>query len=150
MSSYIKSIEDYINQVPENRREVFIKIIEVIRENIPEGFYEEINYNMPGWVVPKSIYTPGYHCDRSLPLPFLNLANQKNFIGLYHLGIYSDEELLNWFKDEYSKVCKYKLDMGKSCIRFKRMNDIPYELIGDLCRKISVDRWITIYENNRM
>lgn len=143
------SVEDYINQVPNDRRSAFIKLINVIRENIPEGFHEELNYKMPGWVVPKSIYPARYHCDTFLPLPFLNLANQKNFIGFYHLGIYSDKELLSWFIEEYAKVCKYKLDMSKSCIRFKKMSDIPYDLIGELCSKISVDRWISIYEDGR-
>lgn len=143
------SVEDYINQVPKERRETFVKIINIIRDNIPKGFHEEINYKMPGWVVPKSVYPQGYHCDTSLPLPFLNLANQKNFIGLYHLGLYADGELLNWFKGEYARVCKYKIDMGKSCIRFKRIDDIPYKLIGELCRKITVDKWVSIYEDSR-
>ena len=107
-----------------------------------------MSYGMIGWVVPKSTYPAGYHCYSDLPLPFINLANQKNFIALYHMGIYADEELYLWFTSDYAYHCKYKIDMGKSCIRFKRMNDIPMGLIGELVSKIKVEEWIKIYENN--
>jgi hypothetical protein len=101
---------------------------------------------MLGYVVPKSIYPDGYHCDTSLPLPFMNLAAQKNFIALYHMGIYANPELMKWFTTEYPKHCRKKLDMGKSCIRFKKVDDIPYELIGQLVEKMTVDDWVGIYE----
>ncbi|MEN9001217.1 MAG: DUF1801 domain-containing protein, partial [Flavobacteriales bacterium] len=90
----------------------------------------------------------GYHCDPKLPLPFINLANQKGFIALYHMGIYADKKIYNWFVEEYAKVCKYKLDMGKSCVRFKKMNDIPYELIGELMHKFTPEQWIELYQNS--
>jgi hypothetical protein len=103
---------------------------------------------MLSYVVPHSIYPAGYHCDPKLPLPFMALASQKSHIGFYHMGIYADDTLLNWFQDEYAKTCKYKLDMGKSCIRFKKMENIPFDLIGELVRKVSVQDWISMYENN--
>ena len=103
---------------------------------------------MIGYVVPHSIYPDGYHCDPKLPLPFANVASQKNFVALYHSGIYADEKTLNWFVKEYPKHCKTKLDMGKSCIRFKKMNDVPYELIKALIKKFTVKQWIKLYETN--
>jgi hypothetical protein len=125
-----------------------LKIRQSILDNMPKGFEECINYGMLGYVIPHSIYPAGYHCDPKLPLPFMGLASQKSHIGFYHMGIYADDMLLNWFQDEYAKACRYKLDMGKSCIRFKKMDDIPYDLIGELVAKISVQDWISMYENN--
>ena len=102
---------------------------------------------MIGWSVPLETYPAGYHCTPGSPLPFLNLASQKNFIALYHMGIYADEELLNWFVAEYPKHCKRKLDMGKSCIRFKKQEEIPFELIAELVQKMSPKDWISLYES---
>lgn len=116
--------------------------------NLPNGFEEQISYGHIGFVVPHSMYPNGYHCDPTSPLPFIGLASQKNFIALYHMGIYSDEKLLNWFIEEYPKHAKRKLDMGKSCIRFKKTDDIPYDLIGRLASKITPDQWIATYEKN--
>lgn len=138
--------EEYIAQLPDERRVIIEKLRTVIKQNLPKGFEEGINYNMLGYYVPHSMYPNGYHCDSKLPLPFINVASQKNSVNLYHMGIYANQELLQWFVDEYPKYSKYKLDMGKSCIRFKRMDDIPYKLIAELCAKISVDEWITTYE----
>ncbi|MEM9052515.1 MAG: DUF1801 domain-containing protein [Bacteroidota bacterium] len=138
--------QDYIDQVEEDKKGAFLKLRETILAHIPEGFEECINYKMLGYVVPKSTYPAGYHCDTSLPLPFANLAAQKKYIALYHSGIYTDENVLHWFQEEYAKRAKYKLDMGKSCIRFKRMDDIPYDLIGELMEKFTVDDWIKKYE----
>ena len=141
------STKDYIDQLPEQRKKAFNKLRKTLLDNIPKGFEECMNYGMLGYVVPKSIYPAGYHCDPKLPLPFANIASQKNFIALYHMGIYADQELLQWFKAEYAQQCKYKLDMGKSCIRFKRMDDIPYDLVGKLMRKMTPNDWITLYES---
>ena len=116
--------------------------------NLPNGFEEQISYGHIGFVVPHSMYPNGYHCDPTSPLPFIGLASQKNFIALYHMGIYSDEKLLNWFIEEYPKHAKRKLDMGKSCIRFKKTDDIPYDLIGKLASKITLYQWIATYEKN--
>jgi hypothetical protein len=140
--------EEYIEKIPEERKEAFNKLRAVILKNLPKGFEEGMNYGMLGYYVPKSIYPSGYHCDTKLPLPFANLASQKNFIGFYHMGIYASPELYKWFTDEYAKQCKYKLDMGKSCVRLKRMDDIPFDLIGELISKISVQDWITTYEKH--
>lgn len=142
------TIEDYINKLSDERREVIEKLQGIISANLPKGFEHGLNYNMLGWYVPHAKYPNGYHCDPKLPLPFMNLASQKNSVNLYHMGIYAKPELKEWFVNEYSKYSKYKLDMGKSCIRFKRMNDIPYELIAELCAKISVDDWINTYESS--
>jgi hypothetical protein len=141
------SPEDYISQIPRERQNAFKKLRKVILDNLPNGFEEGMNYNMIGYYVPHSIYPNGYHCDTKLPLPFMNIASQKNFVAVYHMGMYAKKELLDWFTTEYPKYCKYKLDMGKSCVRFKKIDDIPYELIGQLTAKMSVDDWIQVYEN---
>ncbi len=140
------SPEDYINKLPEDRKIAISKLRNIILKNMPKGLEEGISYNTIGFYVPHSIYPKGYHCDTSLPLPFINLASQKNFIALYHSGIYAKKELYDWFVKEYPKHCKYKIDMGKSCIRFKKTNDIPYDLIKELLNKMSTEEWIDIYE----
>ncbi|MEM7381428.1 MAG: DUF1801 domain-containing protein [Bacteroidota bacterium] len=147
MRSEAATPEAYLAELPEDRREAMTQLRNTILKNIPEGFEETMNYGMIGYVVPHSIYPDGYHCDPRLPLPFINIASQKNFVALYHMGVYSDKKLLDWFTKEYPKYVKTKLDMGKSCIRFKKIETIPYELIGQLCSKISVQEWITFYEN---
>ena len=143
-----KNPEDYISQIPKERIPYFKKLRQTILDNIPKGFEEQMSYGMIGYVVPKSIYPNGYHCDTKLPLPFTNIASQKNFIALYHSGIYASPEILNWFVAEYPKHCKRKLDMGKSCIRFKKAEEIPFELIAELMQKLSVNDWINLYEKN--
>lgn len=124
------------------------KLRETIIGNLPEGFNEEISYGMIGYVVPKSIYPAGYHCDTKLPLPFLSIASQKNFIAFYHMGMYANPELLDWFVIEYPKHVKTKLDMGKSCVRFKKPEQIPFALLGELANKMSPQDWIALYEKN--
>lgn len=141
-----KTLEEYYNNVPKERTSVMLRLRNAIQKNIPAEFEETLNYGMPGWVVPHSLYPDGYHCNTDLPLPFINIASQKNFIAVYHMGIYSDPSIMNWFVSEYSKHCTKKLDMGKSCIRFKKIEEIPYELIGELCTKISTKEWIDMYE----
>jgi uncharacterized protein YdhG (YjbR/CyaY superfamily) len=138
--------DEYLENLPEDRKEVMSKLREVILTNLPDGFHEEMNYGMIGYVVPKSTYPAGYHCDPEVPLPFLAIANQKNFIAVYHMGIYADQKILDWFVNEYPSHVKGKLDMGKSCIRFKKMDQIPYNLLGELCQKIAVNDWINTYE----
>jgi hypothetical protein len=140
--------EAYIAQIPEDRIPYFKKLRNIILENIPTGFEEQMSYGMIGYVVPKSTYPNGYHCDPKLPLPFASIASQKNFIALYHMGIYANKELYDWFVTQYPKHCKRKLDMGKSCIRFKKAEEIPFELISALMQKITVADWIKLYEQN--
>lgn len=141
------SPEDYIAQLPEERQEPIRKIRQIILDNLPEGMEEQMSYGMLGFVIPHSVYPGGYHCDPKMPLPFMNLASQKNFIAVYHMGMYAKKDVLDWFTGEYTKRCQYKLDMGKSCVRFKKMHDIPYTLIGELAGKMSTEEWISIYED---
>ena len=138
--------EHYIAQLPDDRKQAITKLRQTILSNLPKGFEETMSYGMIGYVIPHSIYPAGYHCDPKQPLPFINIASQKNFVALYHMGIYANKELMEWFVNEYPKHSKLKLDMGKSCIRFKKVEQIPYELIAELARKISVDKWISIYQ----
>ena len=141
------SPEEYIKLLPEERKEPVKKLRQIILDNLPKGMEEQMSYGMLGFVIPHSIYPNGYHCDPKLPLPFMNLASQKNFIALYHMGMYAKNDLLVWFTEEYDKKCNYKLDMGKSCVRFKKMDDTPYDLIAELVQKMSTKEWISIYEN---
>lgn len=146
MQSSAKSVNDYLNEVADDKKSAFKKLRDVVKKNTPKGFEECMSYGMIGYVVPHTIYPKGYHCDPTLPLPFVNIAAQKNFIALYHMGMYASPTLLNWFVTEYPKHSKYKLDMGKSCVRFKKYDDIPYELIAELMQKITVDAYIKTVE----
>jgi len=148
MQSTAQLPSEYIESLPEDRKEAILKIRDAILKNLPKGFEEVMNYGMLGYVVPHSIYPKGYHCDSKLPLPFMGLASQKNNISFYHMGIYADKKLLDWFVSEYPKHVKSKLDMGKSCIRFKKMNEIPFALIGELASKLTPERWIELYESS--
>lgn len=148
MTSDALTVEEYLKSLPDDRRIALQRLVDVIRINIPDGFEERMNYGMIGYVVPHSIYPPGYHCTPNLPLPFLGVASQKNFVALYHMGIYADPQLLDWFVNEFKKAVSTKLDMGKSCIRFKNLSTIPYDLIGVLVSKMTVQDWISMYESN--
>lgn len=142
------SPKEYISKIPEDRIPYFKKLRQTILDTIPRGFEEQMSYGMIGFVVPKTIYPAGYHCNTDLPLPFVNIASQKNFIALYHAGIYANKEIHDWFVSEYPKHCKRKLNMGKSCVRFKNAAEIPFELIAELLKKISVQDWISMYETS--
>lgn len=142
------SPNEYISQFPADRQLALNKLRQIILKNLPPGFEETISYGMIGYVVPHSLYPQGYHCNPKLPLPFINLASQKNYISLYHSGIYAHKDLLDWFISEYHKHCNAKPDMGKSCIRFKKPEQIPYELIAELVGKITPKQWIALYEKN--
>lgn len=148
MTSNAATPEEYLAELPEDRKEAVTRVRNIILKNLPKGFKEVMSYGMLGYVVPHEIYPPGYHCDPTLPLGFAGLASQKNFIAFYHMGIYASAGLLKWFTEEYPKYTSARLDMGKSCIRFKKPADIPYELIGKLVKKISVKEWIHMYEKN--
>lgn len=145
MQSSAANVTEYLESLPSDRKEALTKLRNILITKLPEGFQECMAYGMIGYVVPHSIFPAGYHCDPKIPLPFLSIASQKNFVALYHMGIYSDPDLLNWFVGEYPKHVKTKLDMGKSCIRFKKMADIPYELIEELASKMTVQDWINRY-----
>lgn len=142
------SPEEYIDKLPPERKVAIAKLRKVILESLPDGFEESMNYGMIGYVVPHDIYPDGYHVNPSQPLPFMSIASQKNFIGVYHMGIYVNDELMEWFISEYPKHCDTRLDMGKSCIRLKKIDQLPYELIGELAGKMSAREWIEQYEQN--
>ena len=146
MQSKSTTVKGYLAEIPKERAESFNKLRDTILKNLPKGYEEQMTYGMVGYVVPHKLFPAGYHCDPTLPLSFVSIASQKNFIALYHMGIYFDSNLLKWFVDEYPKHCKSKLDMGKSCIRFKKMEDIPYKLIGELMKKITVKQYVSAYE----
>ena len=142
------TVEEILENIPEDRKEAFTNLHQTIVSNLPEGFEPGISYGMLGYVVPHHLYPAGYHCKPSEPLPFVSIASQKNSINFYHMGIYADATLLNWFVAEYPKHSKQKLDMGKSCIRFKKPEYIPYELLGQLMQKMTAVQWIALYERN--
>lgn len=146
MRSEAKTPNEYFKSLPEERKEAMDELRKTILKNLPKGFEEAMGYGMVGYCVPHSIYPSGYHCDPKQPLPFMGLASQKNFIAFYHMGIYANKDLQDWFVNEFPKHSKYKLDMGKSCIRFKKTDGIPYKLIGELVKKVSVKDWISNYE----
>jgi len=146
MHSTAATPDEYLDSLPEERKAAIAELRKTILKNIPKGFKEVMGYGMMGYVVPHSKYPQGYHCDPEQALPFMGMASQKNFIAFYHMGIYSDPKLLRWFTDEYPKHSKAKLDMGKSCIRFKKPDQIPYKLLGELASKITPDAWIETYE----
>jgi len=148
MQSKADTVALYLDSLPDDRKEIINQLRKVINKNLPKGFSEIMNYGMIGYVVPHSIYPAGYHCDPKLPLPFLGLASQKNNISFYHMGIYADPKLLDWFTKNYAKEVTSKLDMGKSCIRFKKPEQIPFKLIGELVSKMTVKDWIALYEKN--
>jgi hypothetical protein len=141
------TVAEYIGALPGERQAPLKKLHDAIAKNLPKGFKETVSAGFISYCVPHSLYPDGYHCDPKQPLPFLSIASQKNFIAVYHMGLYSDPKMLEWFKSEYAKQAKYKLDMGKSCIRFKKPEDIPFELMGRLAAKMSPQQWIDQYES---
>lgn len=148
MQSKASTVDGYMDELPEDRKTAMSTLRKEIKKNIPKGFEEAMGYGMMGYNVPHSIYPAGYHCTPELPLPFMGIASQKNFIAVYHMGIYADPKLLQWFTEKYAKLGIGKLDMGKSCIRFKKPEKIPFELIGELASKMTVQQWIDMYEAN--
>jgi len=148
MQSKVHSVEEYILQIPDHQKGTFLELRNAILDNLPDGFSEEMSYGMIGYVVPFHTYPAGYHCNPKLPLPFLNIAAQKNFIAFYHMGLYANPKLSEWFQNEYPKHSNQKPDMGKSCVRFKSDQKIPAALIEELVRKIDVQEWIKLYELN--
>ncbi len=148
MQSKAITVEDYLKELPEDRIGVIKKLRQAVKKNLPKGFEEGMGYGMIGYWVPHSIYPNGYHCDPKLPLPFMNIASQKNFIAVYYMGWGAKPDLLQWFTDAHAKISTKKLDMGKACIRYKKPEDIPIELIGELASKVNVKEWIDYYEKN--
>ena len=143
-----ETVESYIEQLPGDRAKPFAELRNVIRKNLPKGFSESFSSGMIHFVVPHSKYPAGYHCNPKQALPFISIASQKGFIAMYHMGMYADPQLLKWFAAEFPKHSERKLDMGKSCVRFKKPDEIPFKLIGELASKVTPDEWIARYEKN--
>jgi hypothetical protein len=148
MQSKALTPDEYYDSLPAGHKVAMSELRKAIKKNLPKGFAEVMQYGMPGFVVPHSKYPAGYHCEPKCPLPFIGMASQKNGISVYHMGIYADPKLLKWFTAEYPKHSKNRLDMGKSCIRFKKPDQIPFKLIGQLATKMTPDDWIALYEKN--
>jgi uncharacterized protein YdhG (YjbR/CyaY superfamily) len=148
MQSKAATVDEYFEGLPDERKKPMTELRKTILKNLPKGFKEGMSYGMVGYVVPHSKYPAGYHCDPKLALPFMSIASQKNFVALYHMGIYANPKLQKWFTDEYAKQVPSKLDMGKGCIRFKKPEQIPFKLIGELVSKMTPEQWIEIYEEN--
>ena len=148
MTSTAATPQEYIASLPDDRKLPMTELRAEIKKNLPKGFEETMAGGMLNFLVPHSIYPAGYHCDPKTPLPFISVASQKNFIAVYHMGIYANPELLKWFTDEFPRHSKAKLDMGKSCIRFKKMDQIPFKLLGELASKMTVQEWIDLYESH--
>lgn len=140
------TVAEYIEALADDRRAAVSRLRDTINAAIPPGFQETMSYGMIGWVVPHTLYPKGYHCSPHLPLPFLSIASQKGFVGLYHMGLYADPVLYEWFTDEYAARVPTKLDAGKSCIRFKKLDAIPYDLVAELCGRMTVEAWVARYE----
>jgi uncharacterized protein YdhG (YjbR/CyaY superfamily) len=148
MQIQAETFSDYIAQLPADRQESMSRLVTIIRENLPHGFEEGMGYGMLAWVIPFSLHPAGYHVNPKVPVPFINLASQKNHIGFYHMGLYGSSALLEWFTTEWPKHSKKKLDMGKACIRFKKMEDIPFDLMAELCKKMTPQQWLDAYKSN--
>ena len=146
MQSKSNIVAEYVKELPADRQQTIEQLRSVIKKNLPKGFKEEMNYGMIGYVIPHSLYPAGYHCKPTDPLPFMNVASQKNFIAVYHMGLYADPILMKWFMTQYPKHSTQKIDMGKSCIRFKKPDQIPFKLIGELTSKMNPAQWIALYE----
>ncbi len=146
MTSKATTVEQYLAELPADRQKPVAELRKIIKKNLPKGFQEEMTYGMIGYVIPHSLYPKGYHCDPKQALPFINIASQKNFVAVYHMGVYANKELLNWFVQEYPKHTTAKLDMGKACIRFKKMETIPFKLLGELATKITAQQWMDVMD----
>lgn len=148
MQSSAKTVNEYLRELPDDRRKAISAVRAVIRENLQPGFEEGMQYGMIGYFVPHSIYPAGYHCDPKQPLPFTALASQKNAMSLYLMACYGDEEEQVWLRDQFTKAGK-KLDMGKSCIWFKKLDDLPLDVVGAAIRRTTVPDYIAAYESAR-
>jgi hypothetical protein len=146
MTSKATTPEEYMATLPKNRKSAIEKLRQIMITNLPAGFEETMASGMIAYVVPHKLYSKGYHANPDQPLPFISIALQKNFIAIYHMGLYSNKKLLDWFKTEFAKASQRKLDMGKSCIRFRDTDQIPLDLISKLASKLTPQQWVKIYE----
>lgn len=148
MENNLTIFETYFHNVGADKATVLKQLAVAISANIPEGFEAQIQFNMPSWVVPLSLYPAGYHCKSDTPLPFISMAAQKNHLALYHMGLYANPMLMDWLVSELKAATGKKPDIGKSCIRFTYSDEIPFGVIGELCGKMSASAWIQLYESS--
>jgi uncharacterized protein YdhG (YjbR/CyaY superfamily) len=146
MQSKAQTADKYIETLPDDRAEIISALRNEIKKKLPKGFEETMQYGMISYVVPHKIYPAGYHCKPTDALPFISIASQKNHISVYHMGLHG--KLLDWFQHEWKKHSSKKLDMGKSCIRFKKAEDVPVKLMGLLAAQMKLTEWIEIYESS--
>ncbi len=146
MQSKAPTVEQYLAELPPERRAAVSAIREVVLRNLPEGYAEGMAYGMIGYVVPHEVYPAGYHVNPKQPVPFASLASQKNHIALYLMCAYGDADYERWLREAWAKAGK-KLDMGKSCIRFKRLEDVPLEVVGEAIRRVPVKKFLEFYES---
>ncbi|MEC9485282.1 MAG: DUF1801 domain-containing protein [Candidatus Izemoplasma sp.] len=149
MKEDVSTVKDYINALSQEKKHVINRLRKTIQANLPKGFEETCQYHMISYVVPLSLYPKGYLNKKDTPLPLLSLEAQKHHIAIYHMALYMSPNLMRWFKQRYQETVNHRLDMGKSCIRFKHLDDIPYELIGELVAKITPKEFILQYESVR-
>jgi hypothetical protein len=145
MQSKAATVAEYLGELPADRREALMAVREVILKNLDEKFEEGMTYGMIGYYVPHSVYPPGYHCDPKMPLPFAGLASQKNHMSVYLMCVYGESGPLQEFQESWAKTGK-KLDMGKSCIRFKKVSDLALDVIAQTIKPITAEKWIAYYE----
>ncbi len=152
MQSKATTVSEYLAELPDDRRAAIAAVREVILKNLDGDYQEGMQYGMIGYSVPHRVFPDGYHSDPRQPLPFANLASQKNHMALYLMGLYcgcaegeGDNEHVRWFKEAWKKTGK-KLDMGKSCIRFKKLTDLPLDVIGEAIRRMPAKLYITQYQ----
>lgn len=146
MQSKAKTVEEYLASLPDDRRTAIQAVRKVIRKNLDKGYEEGMTYGMIGYYVPHKLYPAGYHCDPKQPLPFASLASQKNHMALYLMCVYGGTEHESWFRKEWAKTGK-KLDMGKCCVRFKKLEDLPLEVIGKTIARVPSKEYIAYYES---
>lgn len=146
MQSKAKTVKQYLAELPADRREAIQAVRAVILKNLPKGYKEGMMYGAIGYYVPHSIYPPGYHCDPKIPLPFAGMASQKNYMTLLLMCVYSEPAYEAWFRKAWAQAGK-KLDMGKSCVRFKKADDVPLKVIGEAVKRVPVKKFIEHYES---
>ena len=146
MTSQAKTVEEYLQALPGDRRAAISTVRETILANLPKGYEVRMNYGMIGYVVPHSIYPAGYHCNPAQPLTYASLGSQKNHIALYLMCVYGHAETAAWFRKAWEATGK-KLDMGKACVRFKRLEDVPLEVVGQVIARTPVKQYIATIEN---
>jgi len=148
MQSKATTVREYLASLPDDRRAAISAVRDVILRNLDEDYEEGMGYGMIGYSVPHRVYPPGYHVDSKQGLPFAGLASQKNYMSLYLMGLYTGEKHVRWFEEAWKKTGK-KLDMGKVCVRFRKLDDVPLDVVGEAIRRLPAKMYIAMYEKSR-